>query len=79
MFQRFKVHLTRVPPSVARGRPERDVHVEILKKFVAANGLTGELDRVLPSSAFGILEINCTRLLADRLSDMPEVEVVLES
>ena len=79
MFQRYKVHLTRIPPSVTRGRPERDVQVEILKKFVAANGLTGELDRVLPSSAFGILEINCTQLLADRLSDMPEVEVVLES
>ena len=79
MFQRFKVHLTRVPPSVARGRPERDVHVEILKKFLAANSLMGELDRVLPSAAFGILEISCTPLLAGRLSDMTEVEVVLEA
>jgi len=53
--------------------------VEILKKFLAANGLMGELDRVLPSAAFGILEISCTQLLAGRLSDMSEVEVVLEA
>ncbi|WP_246148136.1 hypothetical protein [Skermanella pratensis] len=53
--------------------------MEILKEFLSGNGLVGELDRVLPSSAFGILEVSCTPLLAERLSDMPEVEVVLEA
>jgi hypothetical protein len=79
MFRRYKVHFVRPTPAHSQGRPERDVHVEILKKFLTANGLMGELDRVLPSAAFGILEISCTPLLAGRLSDMPEVEVVLEA
>jgi hypothetical protein len=79
MFRRYKVHFVRSTPAHGRGRPERDVNVEILKKFLAANGLMGELDRVLPSAAFGILEISCTPLLAGRLSDMSEVEVVLEA
>ncbi|UEM05934.1 hypothetical protein JL101_011040 [Skermanella rosea] len=79
MFRRYKVHFSQPAPARSRGRQERDVNVEILKEFLSANGLVGELDRVLPSSAFGILEVNCTPLLAERLSDMPEVEVVLEA
>src|SRR3954468_20494904 len=79
MFRRYKVHFVRPTPAHGRGRAERDVNVEILKKFVAANGLMGELDRVLPSAAFGILEISCKPLLAGGLSDMTEVKVALKA
>ncbi|EWY42190.1 hypothetical protein N825_20025 [Skermanella stibiiresistens SB22] len=79
MFRRYKVHFSKPSPAQARGRQERDVNVEILKRFLSANGLNGELDRVLPSSAFGIIEVSCTPHLAERLSDMMEVEVVLEA
>ncbi|WP_207478334.1 hypothetical protein [Arenibaculum pallidiluteum] len=79
MFRRYKVHFTRRSDPPARRRPERDVNAELLRTFVSRNGLVGELDRILPSAAFGILEISCTPLLADRLTEMSEVEVVLES
>jgi hypothetical protein len=83
MFRRYKVHFSRPAAEPAgrtgRGRPERDANADRLKRFVAANGLAGELDRILPSAAFGILEISCTPELAARLGEMPEVEVVLEA
>jgi hypothetical protein len=78
MYRRYKIHFARQEPRPGRSRPERDVNADRLKRFVADNGLMGELDRILPSAAFGILEVSCTPELAARLTDMPEVEVVLE-
>jgi len=78
MFRRYKVHFVRRADPASRRRQERDVNADLLKAFVARNGLVGELDRIHPSAAFGILEISCTPLLADRLGEMSEVEVVLE-
>ncbi len=79
MFRRYKIHFARQDQRATRGRPERDVNAERLKRFVRENGLVGELDRILPSAAFGILEVSCTPVLASRLTDLPEVEVVLEA
>ena len=77
MFSRYKIHFTRhLAPH--EGRPERDANVERLKRFVSSQGLNGELDRILPSAAFGIVEVRCTPELAERLCDMSEVETVIE-
>lgn len=77
IFKRYKVHFSRITSGL-RGRSERDVIVERLKRFVSQQGMAGELHSIAPSGAFGILEIHCTERLARRLSDMSEVEVVLE-
>lgn len=78
LFKLYKVQFARPanPPRV--GRSERDVHADALKRFVSAHGLAGELHSIAPSSAYGIVEVHCTRRLADRLMDMPEVETVRE-
>ena len=77
MFKRFKVHFTRL--NVRPGRSERDAAVERLRRFVSEIGMVGDLDAINPSAAFGIVEIRCTERLARRLSDMPEVETILEA
>ena len=77
IFKPYRVQFSRITSGL-RGRSERDVIVEKLKRFVSENGLAGELHSIGPSGAFGILELRCTERLARRLSDMSEVEVVLE-
>lgn len=77
LFKRYRVQFSRITSGL-RGRSERDVHVDRLKRFVSEQGMAGELHAILPSGAFGILEIQCTERLARRLSDMSEVEVVLD-
>ncbi|HEY0833769.1 MAG TPA: hypothetical protein VGE72_07665 [Azospirillum sp.] len=78
LFKTYKVHFARITSGL-RGRSERDVMVDRLKRFVADNGMAGELDRIVPHGAFGIIEIRCTEALANRLPDMPDVETVLEA
>ncbi|WP_245593579.1 hypothetical protein [Azospirillum halopraeferens] len=77
MFKRYKIHFGRT--AVRPGRPERDALVALLKRFVSENGMVGDLHAVHPSGAFGIVEVRCTERLARRLSDMPEVETILEA
>jgi len=77
IYKPYRVQFSRITSGL-RGRSERDVHVDRLKRFVSEQGMAGELHSILPSGAFGILEIRCTERLARRLSDMSEVEVVLE-
>ncbi|MGQ9369093.1 hypothetical protein [Azospirillum sp. ST 5-10] len=76
MFKRYKIHFSR--PAVRPGRSERDAIVGQLKRFVSENGMVGDLQSIHPSAAFGIVEVRCTERLARRLSDMPEVETILE-
>lgn len=78
LFRTYKVHFARITSGL-RGRSERDVMVDRLKRFVADHGMAGDLDAITPHGAFGIIEIRCTEKLAARLSDMPEVETVLEA
>lgn len=77
MFKRYKIHFGR--PGVRTGRSERDALVGLLKRFVSENGMVGDLHAIHPSAAFGIVEVRCTERLARRLSDMPEVETILEA
>ncbi len=77
IFKPYKVQFSRITSGL-RGRSERDVQVERLKRFVSEQGMAGELHSIGPSGAFGILDIRCTERLARRLSDLSEVEVVLE-
>ncbi|WP_448189839.1 hypothetical protein [Azospirillum sp. sgz301742] len=77
IYKPYKVQFSRITSGL-RGRSERDTHVERLKRFISEQGMAGELHSIGPSGAFGILEILCTERLARRLSDMSEVEVVLE-
>lgn len=76
MFKRYKIHFSR--PDVRPGRSERDAIVSRLKGFVSENGMVGDLHSIHPSAAFGIVEVRCTERLARRLSDMAEVETILE-
>lgn len=78
MFQRYKVFFLRPVASRSR-RPERDANAEALRRFASTNGLVGELERIFPSSAFGIVEVSCTPLFADRVMELPEVETVIEA
>lgn len=78
MFNRYLIHFSRQGSPRPGGRAERDVNAERVKRFAARHGLMGELERILPASAFGILEVSCTPRLAERLSDLPEVETILE-
>jgi len=77
IFKPYRVQFSRITSGL-RGRSERDAHVERLKRFISEQGMAGELHSVAPSGAFGIVEVRCTERLARRLSDMSEVEVVLE-
>ena len=77
IYKPYKVQFSRITSGL-RGRSERDAHVERLKRFISEQGMAGELHSIGPSGAFGILEVLCTERLARRLSDMSEVEVVLE-
>lgn len=77
IYKPYKVQFSRIASGL-HGRSERDAHVERLKRFVSEQGMAGELHSIGPSGAFGILDILCTERLARRLSDMSEVEVVLE-
>nr|WP_211112555.1 hypothetical protein [Azospirillum sp. SYSU D00513] len=79
IFKRFKIHFTRPLPGLRPGRPERDAMVERVKRFASENGMAGDLHSIAPSAAFGILEVLCTEKLARRLSDLSEVESVLEA
>ncbi|AIB14168.1 hypothetical protein FBZ82_101674 [Azospirillum brasilense] len=79
MFKRYKVLFTRPLPGLRPGRPERDAMVERLKRFASQNGMAGDLHAIAPNAGFGILEIQCTDKLARRLSDLSEVESVLEA
>ncbi|AWK84833.1 hypothetical protein [Azospirillum thermophilum] len=78
MFKRFRIHFTRPLPGLRPGRPERDAMVERVKRFAGENGMAGDLHAIAPNAGFGILEILCTEKLARRLSDLPEVETVME-
>jgi hypothetical protein len=79
IFKRFKIHFTRPLPGLRPGRPERDAMVERVKRFATENGMAGDLHSIAPSAAFGILEIRCTEKLARRLSDLSEIESILET
>ncbi|GAA4258887.1 MULTISPECIES: hypothetical protein [Azospirillum] len=79
MFKRYKVLFTRPLPGLRPGRPERDAMVERVKRFASQNGMAGDLHAIAPNAGFGILEIQCTDKLARRLSDLSEVESVLEA
>jgi len=79
MFKRYKVLFTRPLPGLRPGRSERDAMVERLKRFASQNGMAGDLHAIAPNAGFGILEIQCTDKLARRLSDLSEVESILEA
>lgn len=78
LFRLYKVQFARPSAPLRPGRTERDHNNDALRRFVSANGLVGELHAISPSAAFGIVEVQCTPLLAGRLLDMPEVETVRE-
>lgn len=78
IFKRYKVLFTRPLPGLRPGRPERDAMVERVRRFASQNGMAGDLHAIQPNAGFGILEIDCTEKLARRLSDLSEVESVLE-
>ncbi len=78
MFQRYKVFFLNSAAPRAR-RSGRDANAETLRRFASANGLVGELERIFPSSAFGIVEVSCTPHFVERVMDLPEVETVVEA
>lgn len=78
IFKRYKLQFTRPLPGLRPGRPERDAMVERVRRFASENGMAGDLYTIHPNAGFGILEIDCTEKLARRLTDMSEIETVLE-
>lgn len=78
MFNRYLIHFSRQAGPRPGGRAEHDVNAERVKRFASRHGMVGDLDRILPASAFGILEVSCTPKLAERLTELPEVETILE-